>query len=135
MKTSAFRNGTLKNQPNKMGTTPQHIYKIPTSCAILPTTLFVSCVHSRVVEGSWEGIAGCTLHVDVHGEFGICNVVARKRMFLVGCCSSHGYKVSSTKKADVSNAILESSSEHTQNTAVYTLMTTAKIAVETSAFF
>ena len=37
MKTSACRDGTLKNQPNKMGTTPQHIYTIPTSCAILPT--------------------------------------------------------------------------------------------------
>ena len=37
MKTSACRDGTLKNQPNKMGTTPQHIYTIHTSCAILPT--------------------------------------------------------------------------------------------------
>ena len=35
------RDGTLKNQPNKMGTTPQHIYTIPTSCAILPTMLCV----------------------------------------------------------------------------------------------
>ena len=26
-----------KNQPNKMGMTPQHIYTIPTSCAILLT--------------------------------------------------------------------------------------------------
>ena len=25
----------------------------------------VCCVHSRVVEGSWEGIAGCVVHVDV----------------------------------------------------------------------
>ena len=41
MKTSACRNGTLKNQPNKMGTTPQHIYTTPTSCAILPTILCV----------------------------------------------------------------------------------------------
>ena len=37
MKTSACRDGTLKNKPNKMGTTPQHIHTIPTSCAILPT--------------------------------------------------------------------------------------------------
>ena len=37
MKTSTCRDGTLKNQPNKMGMTPQHIYTIPTSCAILPT--------------------------------------------------------------------------------------------------
>ena len=41
MKTSACRDETLKNQPNKMGTTPQHIYTIPTSCAILPTMLCV----------------------------------------------------------------------------------------------
>ena len=37
MKTSACRDGTLKNQPNKMGATLQHIHTIPTSCAILPT--------------------------------------------------------------------------------------------------
>ena len=41
MKTSACRDGTLKNQPNKMETTPQHIYTIPTSRAILPTMLCV----------------------------------------------------------------------------------------------
>ena len=41
MKTSACRDGTLKNQPNKMGTTPQYIYTIPISCAILPTMLCV----------------------------------------------------------------------------------------------
>ena len=34
--------------------------------------MFVSCVHSRVVEGSWEGIAGCVVHVDVHGECVCC---------------------------------------------------------------
>ena len=39
MKTSACRDETLKNQPNKMGTTRQHIHTIPTSCAILPTML------------------------------------------------------------------------------------------------
>ena len=60
MKTSACRDGTLKNQPNKMGTTPQHIHTIPTSCAILPTML---CVW--VVEGSEEGSTGCVVHVDV----------------------------------------------------------------------
>ena len=42
MKTSTCRNGTLKNQPNKMGTTPQHIHTIPTSCANLPT-MFCVC--------------------------------------------------------------------------------------------
>ena len=30
-----------QNQPNKMGTISQHIYNIPTSCAILPTMLCV----------------------------------------------------------------------------------------------
>ena len=52
--------------------------------------MFVSCVNSRVVEGSWEGIAGCVVHVDVMDSVyvvGGCNVVARKGMFLVGCCS------------------------------------------------
>ena len=43
MKTSACRDGTLKNQPNKMGTTPQHIYTIRTSCAILQT-IYMLCV-------------------------------------------------------------------------------------------
>ena len=44
-------------------------------------------VHSRVVEGSWEGIAGCVVHVDVHGEC-VCwgwMQVAREGMFLLGC--------------------------------------------------
>ena len=36
MQTSTCRDGTLKNQPNKIGTT-QYFYTIPTSCAILPT--------------------------------------------------------------------------------------------------
>ena len=43
MKTSACRDGTLKNQPNKMGTTPQHFHIIPTSCAILPTMHTTTC--------------------------------------------------------------------------------------------
>ena len=42
MKTSTCRDETLKNQLNKMGTTPQHIHTIPTSCAILPT-MFCVC--------------------------------------------------------------------------------------------
>jgi len=31
MKTSPCRNGTLKNQPNKVGTIPQYFYIVPTS--------------------------------------------------------------------------------------------------------
>ena len=69
MKTSACRDATLKNQPNEMGTTPQHIHTIPTSCAICQLCfVFVSCMHRRVVEGSGEGSARCIMHVDVYGE-------------------------------------------------------------------
>ena len=34
--------------------------------------MLVSCMHSSVVEGSWEGIAGSVVHVDVHGECVCC---------------------------------------------------------------
>ena len=81
MKTSACRDGTLKNQPNEMGTTLQHIHTIPTSCAILPTMFsVVVCIYRRVVEGIGEGSAGCVVHVDVHG---VCYVVG-------GCNVEHG---------------------------------------------
>ena len=30
--------------------------------------VFVSCMHRKVVEGSRVGSAGCSVHVDVHGE-------------------------------------------------------------------
>ena len=59
MKTSACRDGTLKNQPNKMGTTPQHIYTIPTSCAILPT------MHNKKLSThslNEHGTQHCSLH-------------------------------------------------------------------------
>ena len=80
-KTGACRDGTLKNQPNKMGTTPQHFHTIPTSCAILPTMLCVSCVHSRVVEGSGLGSAGCMFSAcwcewRVSCVLGGCNAIA-----------------------------------------------------------
>ena len=59
MKTSTCRDGTLKNQPNKMGTTPQHIHTIPTSCAILPTMhnkkLFTHSLNEH-------GTQHCSLH-------------------------------------------------------------------------
>ena len=59
MKTSACRDGTLKNQPNKIGTTPQHIYIIPTSCAISPT------MHNRKISThslNEHGTQHCSLH-------------------------------------------------------------------------
>ena len=81
------------------------------------------------MEGSWEGIAGCVVHVDVHGVCmlwvdAICNVVAHERMFLVGCCSwlrsiLYSNRMLYWKKADVSTAILQSSSEHTQQCFVH----------------
>ena len=37
MKTSASRDGTLKNPLNNIVVTPQYFHTIPTSCAILPT--------------------------------------------------------------------------------------------------
>ena len=48
IKASACRDGTLKNQPNKTGMTPQCIHTIPTSCAILPTmhTKLSTCTYS-----------------------------------------------------------------------------------------
>ena len=58
-KTSTCRDGTLKNHPNKMGTTPQHIHTIPTSCAILPTMhnkkLFTHSLNEH-------GTQHCSLH-------------------------------------------------------------------------
>ena len=75
------------------------IYTISTSCAILPTMLCVcySCLHSRVVEGSWEGIAGCVVHAVVGMES--VYVVGGCKLLLKGCSwlavtVVHGYKVS-----------------------------------------
>ena len=90
MKTSACRDGTLKNQPNKMGTTPQQFTLVP-FCQLC--FVFVGCVHSRVVEGSWEGIAGCLVHVAVHGECNVVQCSCSRRdvlgwlLFMVGSCS------------------------------------------------
>ena len=79
IKTSVCRYGTLKTQPNKIGTTPQYFHTIPTSCAILLTIPCICCVHRRVVEGSGVGSAGCVVHVDMYGEWvvvGGCNLIA-----------------------------------------------------------
>ena len=56
---------TLKNLPNKIGTPPQHIYTISTSCAIFQLCFVLgSCVHTRNVEGNGEGLPECVVHVD-----------------------------------------------------------------------
>ena len=81
MKTSAYRDGVIKNQPNKIGTTPQHIYIIPTSCAILPTIyalcLLVVCIAGLTLWKAVGGIAGCVVHVDVCGECVSCGWMQR----------------------------------------------------------
>ena len=54
MKTSACRDGTLKNQPNKMGMTQQHIHTIPTSCASLPTIVCRNFEQYWICMVCWE---------------------------------------------------------------------------------
>ena len=57
MKTSTCRDGTLKNQPNKI-------------CELC--LVFVTCVHRRVVlgmEGCGMSSTGCVVHVVVYGEW------------------------------------------------------------------
>ena len=59
MKTSTCRDETLKTQLYKMGTTPQHIHTIPTSCAILPT------IHNKKLfthSLNEHGTQHCSLH-------------------------------------------------------------------------
>ena len=59
MKTSACRDGPLKNDPNKMGMTPQHMYTIPISCAILQT------MHNKKLSThslNEHGTQHCSLH-------------------------------------------------------------------------
>ena len=55
-----------KTQPNKMGSTPQHIHFISTSCAIL-IAMFVSYISRRVEEGSGGrvvlGVKNCSSEV------------------------------------------------------------------------
>ena len=89
-KTSTCRDGTLKNQPNKIGTTPQYFYTIPTSCAILPTMHCVCylCVqkgclgHGRLWdEQYWVCSACCVWRVGC--VVGGCNFVAVE-------CGRHG---------------------------------------------
>ena len=70
----------LKNQPNEMGTTPQHIHTYVPSLHLVPFCqlcfVFVSCVHRRVEKGSGRVLL-CVMHFDVHGVccvVGGCNV-------------------------------------------------------------
>ena len=98
------------------------------------------------MEGSWEGITGCVVHVAVHGECVCCGWMqySCSRRDILGWLLFMVTKYpffqlnALLEKADVSTTILQSSSEHTQhaqNTVVYALMKTAELAVEMSAFF
>ena len=64
MKTSACRDGTLKNQPNKRGMIPQYF---PPSLHLVPTMPCVSGVHRRVVEGSYV-VDSCNVVATEHGQ-------------------------------------------------------------------
>ena len=91
MKTSTCRDGTLKNQPNKIGTTPQYFYTIPTSCAILPT---MHCVCYLCAQ------KGCLGHGSLwNKQYWVCSArccVWRVRCVVGGCnfvtveCGRHG---------------------------------------------
>ena len=80
-KTSACRDGTLKNHCKQDGNA-QQLHIIPTSCAILPiaTTLclLVVCAYRRVLEGSWggEGVECMLMCMESGYVVGGCNVVA-----------------------------------------------------------
>ena len=59
--TSTCRDESVKNQPNKTGTTLQYFYTIPTSCAILPTACLCLLEEGCLVLGRvW---CGCVVHV------------------------------------------------------------------------
>ena len=79
-KTSACRDGTLKNQPNKMQTTPQHIHTIPTSCAILPTmhpkkTFYMHLAYSHPLNE--HSTQHCSLHSFPHKRQSICSAAIK----------------------------------------------------------
>ena len=70
----------FKTQPNKMGTTPQHLHTIPTYCAILPTVFL--CLLVVCTGGLWKVVGRvllCVVNIDVDGVYcvlGGCIVVA-----------------------------------------------------------
>ena len=64
MKTSACRDGTLKNQLNQMQMTPQYHHTIPISCVILPTTDTTKLSHalSLPTPTNKHGMHHCSFH-------------------------------------------------------------------------
>ena len=60
---------TRQTRSEQHHNTLRHLYIL---CYFANYALCLLVVHSRVVEGSWEGIAGCIVHVDMHGEYVCC---------------------------------------------------------------
>ena len=89
MKASTCRHGILKTNQTRW---EQHHNTFTPSPLLVPfcqlCIVFVSCVHSRVVQGSWEGIAGCVVHVmcmESMNVVGGCNVVAEHGRCSLSC--------------------------------------------------
>ena len=80
----------LKNQPNKMGTTPQHIHTIPTSCAILPTMhnkkLFTHLLNEH-------GTQHCSLHSLPHKRQSTSATFIRKKNSQYNLNSQHTHTI------------------------------------------
>ena len=60
MKTSACRDGTLKNQPNKMGTTPQHSHHPYILCHFAN---YVLCLLVVCIGWLWKAVGKVLLGV------------------------------------------------------------------------
>ena len=76
----------LKNQPNKMGMTPQHIHTIPTSCAILPT------VHNKKLfthSLNEHGTQHCSLHRLPHKRQSISATIISNKILQHNLNSQH----------------------------------------------
>ena len=71
-----------------MGMTPQHFHTISTSCAIVLLLTQICFVCLLVVcRGLWKTVLWVVLglHVDVHGEWGGCNVQCTCYMVCLAC--------------------------------------------------
>ena len=93
------------------------------------------------MEGSLEGIAGCVVHVDVHGECVCCGWMqyscSQRDVLLFMVTKYLLFQLNALlEKADVSTALHWSiHSMHKTLLCMLCMMKTAELAVETSAFF
>ena len=102
-KTSAHRNGSLKNQPNKMGMTPQHFQTIPTSCVILPTmyTTKLSYMHTGLFTPTksthQQGTQHCSFHSLLH---------TKKKQYLPCSAATKVHNITDTPTHHTDSALL-----------------------------